>query len=177
LVSNKLKADSLKLENDAIIEKINKEPEKDLTKYKIHRRIIRIIIGLLIISICFSMIIPMKNSDRCFIIQSCLIFVLVSLYYYSFFSNLKFSYYTYTILAVLLYVIMSGFSDSYKIKENFDTEVYNLKYQDTIINTNDTLHFLGKSDSYIFLYDIKSNKSFILSTDGIKEINIKKRIK
>jgi hypothetical protein len=162
------------LEKDTHIKEIDRKPEGFLVLKKKKRRIIRILLGVSILLIGFSIFIPINNYYRFHSIQICIYGGLILLNTYSSISNFKYSFYSFVISAVFLYVIMSGITSAYKIKDNIDNEIYTIKYQDNLINTNDTLHFIGKSDNYLFLYDIKSKKSTILSTDGIKEINIKK---
>jgi hypothetical protein len=87
-------------------------------------------------------------------------------------TRLNFSYRGLIIFAILFYTAMDGVIDAQKIKENTNKLNYSITLDTEIITTNDDLHYLGKSDKFIYLYFLTKKESMILSTSNLTKIQI-----
>lgn len=64
-------------------------------------------------------------------------------------------------------------SDAYKILENKDKLNYTLVFKEKTYYTNKNLKYIGKTENYLFLYNLKSNRTTILKNDELIKISIK----
>lgn len=77
------------------------------------------------------------------------------------------------IIGVLLYTIMYGYTDAYKIIENKDKLNYTIVFKDKTYVTDNNLKYIGKTENFMFLYNLKSKRTTILKKDDLVKINIK----
>lgn len=72
----------------------------------------------------------------------------------------------------LVPLLLSGYTDAYIILDNRNVEEHELIFEDYSLKSNETLHFLGKSQDYIFLYDSAERKAIIKLDENLKEIRV-----
>ena len=70
---------------------------------------------------------------------------------------------------------MDGFIDAQKIIENNNKLNYNITFENKVIETNNDLHYLGKSEKYLFLYSLKNKKSTIIPIEKLTKITIEEK--
>ncbi|MGG8496597.1 hypothetical protein ACQY1Q_09285 [Tenacibaculum sp. TC6] len=101
---------------------------------------------------------------------------LLSTFFYSYLlfikTRLKFSYRALIIFAILFYTGMDGVIDAQKIKENKNKLNYIITLENETIITNEDLHYLGKSDKFIYLYFLTKKESMIFQTTNLMKIQI-----
>lgn len=73
-------------------------------------------------------------------------------------------------LGVILYTIMYGYSDAYKIIENKDKLNYAIVFKEKTYLTDNNLKYVGKTENFLFLYNLKSKRTTILKNDDLKII-------
>jgi|TARA_B110000902_G_C14046822_1_gene490071 hypothetical protein len=104
------------------------------------------------------------------------IYILLTFFYcYALFTKIKFSYFSYIISVLLIYTVMDGFIDAQKIIENNNKLNYNITFENKVIETNNDLHYLGKSEKYLFLYSLKNKKSTIIPIEKLTKITIEEK--
>lgn len=138
-------------------------------------RIIAIIISLIVI-IGLSVSLFLVDS---FYVQLVLIrfgiFALGNLLYFYLLhkhTKEKFTYRSLVILAILFWSGMQGLIDAEEIKENRNKFNYNITLNSQTITTNDDLHYLGKSNNFIYLYSLAKKESMILPISRLMKIRI-----
>jgi hypothetical protein len=68
---------------------------------------------------------------------------------------------------------MYGYTDAYKIIENKDKLNYTIVFKDKTYVTDNNLKYIGKTENFMFLYNLKSKRTTILKKDDLVKINIK----
>ncbi|MGK0236020.1 MAG: hypothetical protein ACI9EK_002563 [Psychroserpens sp.] len=71
---------------------------------------------------------------------------------------------------------MDGFIDAQGVFENKNRLNYIITFDNRTITTSDDIHYLGKSEKYIYLYSLKKNEATILSNSKLDRIKIKKKV-
>lgn len=87
-------------------------------------------------------------------------------------TKYEFNYFYFIIFSLVVYTAMDGAIDGYKLLDNDDKLNYEITIEGGKIHTDDCLHYLGKSEKYIFLYDLDSEKSTIIPIEKVNEIKI-----
>ena len=87
-------------------------------------------------------------------------------------TRVNFSYRGLIIIAILFYTGMDGVIDAQKVKENKNKLNYIITLNNEKIITNDDLHYLGKSDRFIYLYFLTKKESLILPISDLRKIRI-----
>lgn len=150
----------------------SEEPEK----YKKERNFtlnLSIIIIILVIILSNTCIYRSKSIE---IISVGGYFVLCLLYVYLSSTKITFPYPLLIITSIVLYTISNGFIDAYKILENKDKLNYTLGFKDRNYSTDRTIKYLGKTENFIFLYNLKSKRTTILKIDDLVKIGIKETL-
>ena len=134
-----------------------------------------IVISILaIIGISVSLFFIESFSVKLGLIKFGVFFLAVLIYLYFFFkkARLYLSYSGLMVLAILFNSSMDGLINAQEIKENKNKLNYTITFNNQTITTNDDLHFLGKSDRFIYLYFLTKKESMILPTSSLREIQI-----
>ncbi|MFC4477864.1 hypothetical protein [Flavobacterium chungangensis] len=74
---------------------------------------------------------------------------------------------------IIIYTIMYGSTDAYKIIENKDQLNYTIVFKEKTYYTDKNLKYIGKTGNFLFLYNLKSKRATILKNDELIKINIK----
>lgn len=77
---------------------------------------------------------------------------------------------------VTLDAYSDAYSDAYLILENRNERSHELYLSEEKIETNQELKYIGRSNEYFFLYDLKSGKSIIRNNAEVKRTVISKKI-
>jgi hypothetical protein len=147
----------------------NTTPEK----YKNERKVF-----LILLITTLSLIIILSNStetkSKSIEIIGVGIFLMLSLLRV-FLSSTKFTIpYPLLITAgIVIYTAMYAFSDAQKILEKKDRLNYTVVFKEKTYFTDKNLKYIGKTENYLFLYNLKSNRTTILKNDELIKINIK----
>lgn len=150
----------------------SKDENKDYTVYEKERKyIIRFIILITALSTCLCFLVN-KFTLKLEIAKLASYFILISFYGYALFSKIKFNYLSLIITALFLYSGFDGYIDSQKIIENKTNVNFKVILKDVVIQTNEDLHYLGKSDKYLFFYEIKNKKSLIYTYNDLIKMEI-----
>jgi len=148
---------------------------KDYSIFKIVRRIILIITIILIIIFGFIIYETEILSKKLQFVEMGGFFVLLLFYNYAAYTKIKFNYLVFIFSALLLYCPLDGYIDAQKILENDIKRSYEITIGSKKIKTNDNFKYIGKSEKYVFFYDLKKEKSTILPLENLKKIEVKKR--
>lgn len=142
-------------------------------KYKNERKV-----SLILLIITLSLVIILSNysetKSKSIEIIGVGIFIMLSLLRV-FLSSTQFTI-PYPLLittSIVIYTAMYGSSDAYKILENKDKLNYTLVFKEKTYFTDKNLKYIGKTENYLFLYNLKSNRTTILKNDELIKINIK----
>lgn len=98
--------------------------------------------------------------------------MLFFLHIYSSSTKINFPYPTFIMTAVVVYSIMNGYKEGYQIMENKDKIKYSIHFKTKKYTTSKKLKYLGKTEHFIFLYDLKSKRTTILKIDDLVKINV-----
>ncbi len=81
-----------------------------------------------------------------------------------------------TLIALLSLIfvplILSGYTDAYTILDNRNEEEYQLFFEKDTIMTNNKIHYLGKSQDYLFIYNSQKKEAIIKLNSNLKEMRI-----
>ncbi|MFK7900332.1 MAG: hypothetical protein AB8B61_06210 [Cyclobacteriaceae bacterium] len=93
-------------------------------------------------------------------------------------SNKKweFSYNVIILVCIIIYSSFDGLIDSYKLMEKGNSESYKIILEKEEIKTNKNILYLGKTNKYIFTYNIELKESKIVLMKNLKSIKIKESI-
>lgn len=145
----------------------------DFSIYKGKKLYVKKIAILLLILTIFLCFLSSSNSILTLFIGIGIFLQLGLLHVYSLWSKIHFfKYLHFLTIAMLNYVIMFALKDGYTIIENKDKLNYCIEFKEKIIETNDNLHFLGKSEKYIFLYNLINKEAIVLLNEDLIKINI-----
>ncbi|MBE8723694.1 hypothetical protein [Flavobacterium hungaricum] len=78
----------------------------------------------------------------------------------------------YIMMSTISYTIMYGYTDAYKIIENKDKLSYIIAFKEKTYFTDKNLKYVGKTEHFLFLYNLKSKRTTILKNDDLIKINI-----
>lgn len=87
-------------------------------------------------------------------------------------TSFKFSYRSLIVLAILFYTAMDGFIDAQKIIERDNKLDFKMSFENKEITTDHDLNYLGKSERFIYLYNLKMEEALILSISKLDRIEI-----
>jgi hypothetical protein len=118
-----------------------------------------------------------KNHEKATFIFGSLFLLLSMVYSFSTYTSKPILYPVFIFSGILLYTITSAFSGAYKLIENDNTINYLLIFKGRKIETNENIKFIGNTEKYYFLYNIKNEKTSILNGAEIEEIGIIKNNK
>lgn len=76
-------------------------------------------------------------------------------------------------ITIVIYTIMYGSTDAYKIIENKDKLNYTIVFKEKTYFTDKSLKYIGKTENFLFLYNLTSKTATILKNDDLLKINIK----
>ncbi|KFF06104.1 hypothetical protein [Flavobacterium reichenbachii] len=79
----------------------------------------------------------------------------------------------YISISVILYTVMYGYTDAYKIIENKDKLNYVILFKEKTYYTDRSLKYIGKTENFLFLFNLKSKRTTILKNDDLIKISIK----
>lgn len=137
------------------------------------KKIITIILAIIVlVFLALALVYSNSNSEIVTITSTCINFLLCLAYVFCSTIKFNFTYPFFLIVAILNYVIKDGLFDAYNLIENKDKINYVIFYDDKIIQTTDTIKYIGKTEKYIFIYDIEKKAARILPTENLKEINV-----
>lgn len=161
---------------------LNKEPYQesenhDFKKYKKEKKWIILTSGIVTIIIIILLFYADSFYLKLEVIKSGLFLLLVLIRSYLLFvkTSFKISYRGVYLIAILYFSTIDGFIDANKIIENEDNLNYVITFENIIINTNDDLHYLGKSENFIYLYNLKNNEAMVYPTSKLDKIQIVKK--
>lgn len=146
---------------------------QDFSEFKTKRVVVQILM------VAFVIIIPIyiyhldKNSFKIQGIGLGIFIFFNLLHVYSSVSKIRFPYPVLIICSLFLYTIIGAFVDAQKIFDDENKIMYNIEINNLKIQTNDDLHYLGKSEKYIFFYSIKKSETKIFSFENLKMTLIK----
>jgi|AntRauMFilla1563_2_1112583.scaffolds.fasta_scaffold00368_3 hypothetical protein len=152
----------------------HKSDNFDYHMYKNKRVRIIIISSIVIIGI----IILIFNIDSLYqkleALKAGIYILLCLLYCYLSFekTSFNFSYRSLIVTGILLHTTMDGLVDAQKIIENNNKLNYKITFDNKIISTDNDLHYLGKSEKFIYLYNLKNKEAIILSNSKLDKIQI-----
>ncbi len=72
-------------------------------------------------------------------------------------------------------IVISAYKDAYKILDKKNDVEYKIILKDKTTLLKESVEYVGKSENYIFLYDLKNKVSIIRRFEEIEEIQIKPR--
>lgn len=87
-------------------------------------------------------------------------------------TKLTIPYTLFIVTGIVLYTIMYGYSDAYKIIENKDKLKYTIVFKKKTYLTDKNLKYVGKTENFLFLYNLKSKRTTILKNDDLIKISI-----
>jgi len=88
-------------------------------------------------------------------------------------TKLTLPYPLFIFIGVIMYTIMYGYTDAYKIIESKDTINYTIVFKEKTYSTDRNLKYIGKTENFIFFYNLRSKRTTILKNDDLIKINIK----
>jgi hypothetical protein len=88
-------------------------------------------------------------------------------------TKLTFPYPLLITVSIVIYTIMYGYSDAYKIIENENKLNYTIVFKEKTYFTDKNLKYIGKTENFLFLYNLKSHRTTILKNENLVKINIK----
>ena len=166
LYENKLSADK-KIQQKNTKKEPQKKPGNKILRYSLD-----VLILVLVIFIAHTLFKDIPNSEKASHIGTAFFGILSLSFIHAVNDSKSFPYLLYIALAILSYSIMYAFEDAYEILEKTDLKKYELQINDNTIKTDSTLHYLGKSKNFIFLYNSAENSSEIWKTDDLRKIRI-----
>lgn len=153
---------------------VQENTKLDYSKYKNKRR--RLIITFIFISIITIILIIVVDSIiyKLSILKFASIPFLMNVYAYLLWvdTEFRFGFKFFIILAIIVYSLLDGYIDANKIIENQNEHLYLITYNNEIIETNNNMCFLGKSEKFIYLYRIKENESIILPIKKLEKLQV-----
>lgn len=88
-------------------------------------------------------------------------------------TKITIPYPVFIIVGIIIYTIMYGYTDAYKIIENKDRLSYIVVLKDKTYLTDKNLKYIGKTENFLFFYNLKSKRTTILKNDDLIKISIK----
>jgi hypothetical protein len=155
-----------------------KTDNTDYSKYKKEKRWI-LILALVILIPMIIVFFYINNSieSKLDTTKIGILVLMTFIFLYAMFTKIKFNYFYYIISVFLIYAIMDGFIDAQKIIDNNNKLDYNITFENEVIETNDDLHYLGKSEKYLFFNSLINKKSTVISIEKMTSITIEEKIK
>lgn len=132
---------------------------------------LNIIISLLCIFIVYTLFNDESKSRKAVLIGTS-VFGILTFIYFHYINNKQFSYLVYIAITIFVYSIMYGFQDGFEILEKEKLKNYEFQFDDEKIKTDSTLHYLGKSKNYLFLYNSKDSISEIFKLNNVNKIRV-----
>ena len=69
-------------------------------------------------------------------------------------------------------LLISGYTEAYTILDNRNEYEYKVIFENESIISSSEIHFLGRSEDYIFFYNSNEKKALIKTSEKLEEINI-----
>lgn len=102
----------------------------------------------------------------------CCVFMVSTTY-----KNSSTSLYLIALLSLIFVpLVLSGYTDAYTILDNRNEEEYQIFFERDTVITNNKIHYLGKSQDYLFIYNSQEEEAIIKQNKHLKEIRITKKI-
>lgn len=141
-------------------------------EYKNERKISLILaIFILLLIVAFSNYSNSKSESMEIICVGLFVFLALFRIFLSS-TKLTISYTLLIVTGIVLYTIMYGYSDAYKIIENKDKLKYTIVFKEKTYITDKNLKYVGKTENFLFLYNLKSKRTTILKNDDLIKLSI-----
>ncbi|MCC9063950.1 hypothetical protein [Flavobacterium piscisymbiosum] len=141
-------------------------------EYKNERKISLILaIFILLLIVVFSNYSDSKSESMEIICVGLFVFLALFRIFLSS-TKLTISYTLFIVTGIVLYTIMYGYSDAYKIIENKDKLKYTIVFKEKTYLTDKNLKYVGKTENFLFLYNLKSKRTTILKNDDLIKLSI-----
>lgn len=99
------------------------------------------------------------------------IFVLIAMFI-RITTKFKTPYWAFMGSLIFFYLIFGSSISGLRVLKNQDKLDYSVVMDDVKVNTNDSLHYIGRSKNYLFLYNTHSQTSTIYKLDDVSQIQI-----
>lgn len=141
----------------------------------IKKKKLLISILLFLCSLGLLLFIPLRYSLKFTILSTLIYIFLTILLAISQNTRLETNYYIIIIMGILIYTVCGAFHDSYYVKETSDKTIVNIKFKDnTLIKTDSNYIYLGKTNNYVFFYNLKEKESEVYNSSDISIIKTHK---
>lgn len=139
------------------------------------KRAFRNLVIVFIFSLVVLLLIPMEFSLK-FIILSLLIYSSLMLVWNIVQdTSFQINYYIIPIIGILIYTICNAYADVYNIKENANKRFVKIEFKNNlIIKTNSENIYIGKTNKYVFLFNLITKESKAYNADEISNITSRK---
>lgn len=114
----------------------------------------------------------LERAPGLYVILMCCVFMISTTYKKS--SSTLFLIALLSLIFVPL--VLSGYSEAYTILENRTDKDYQLFFKRDTIKTSDEIHYLGKSQEYIFMYDSQKKEAIIKLNSSLQEMRITQKV-
>lgn len=154
--------------NDTFLK--NDSPEEYKTERRITLTLSIIILVLIIVSVQYS---NSKSKSAEIICVGLFIFLATFRIFLSS-TKLVLPYPIFIISGIIMYTIMYGYTDAHKIIENNNNNLsYTIVFKEKTYSTDKYLKYIGKTENFLFFYNLKSKRTTVLKSDDLIKISIK----
>lgn len=157
--------------------KINsiKDDFQDHLRFKLHRKYITYTIIIIVVVVSLFLIFSLEiMSLKLMVLGISSYIVTVLIYFFSMYTKKEIPYLVFVFTSIIIFTMISGSKGAFEIIENKNDLNYQIVLNEKIINTTDNIKFIGITEKYIFLYNIKNKKTSIINSSDFTEINILK---
>ncbi len=138
----------------------------------------KLIIGVVLVTLFSLLILHYSYFDKAslpfstttFLIASIVTNVIIIIIFIIYIKTVR--YELFLGATIFLHIMFTSLGSAFTIIQNQDKLKYTIVLAEETIITNNNLHFLGTSNEYLFLYDIKLRSSIILKRKEIKRVTI-----